>query len=793
MNWTCIVITCSSLNRARAVEKELECLKKKGKIEESTILLVVQDPADNIGSGAATLNALVVVTEVLSAQQNYTVLTSDVLEDAVILILHYGRQYQFDVCGKAFIQLPCEVNVKIPGKAHCQMASGVLTNIGNTLNLLEKLVLNYGPGVWVASTDMLLWTKEQNELNLNAGSRDVALFCVPADLEYGSDHGVVKMDHQGCVEDILFCQDVNVIQDCCLENGKVPLVSGLVYLSENVVESLLDIHGLSPLDSCTYIGVDSGTEPLQVSLYFDILVAMATCVSREEFLEGDRWTNYSSRCGYNTEGVKAMIRARSLVWDHLSSFQMSCVILEGIEHLYWSEHSTAEDHMAILRKCSQMGRIHSYVEGELSNPPIDCLLLNSLVSVSRSSTLGKRTILSSSTVSVEKVHIGDDCLVSDMKIMVKDKVVIPEKTVILGFQITPLDGSSSESLDVPVVMGIKDIPFLSMSDSRSTFCNIPWEKFFQQTGILPQDVWDELYIEESRCSLMNACLFPVSSSITDVLWLRTVCSNNDHLVKWKKSRRLSLQQILDHQNCLSQFSIRRDRYAQVTCRIVADKLQQEQRLSILPYCLSACAEGWDHMLLSALDQEEIVKADMWTTSDMFIVHYLHHLAITFHPSPFSVPHIDSEKAGDIAGGTDALRKEREKWLDSPDHVMRAARHYEGALQALIRHAVMSSYEHIKLVPSELPSMNTWVTAKCPARVDLQGGWTDTPPICYEMGGSVVNIAVLVDGKVQKPIGARARRIQDLHLKFTIGNDEHSPKFIIGEINNLLDYNQPKAH
>ncbi|XP_076331169.1 L-fucose kinase-like isoform X2 [Tachypleus tridentatus] len=150
-----------------------------------------------------------------------------------------------------------------------------------------------------------------------------------------------------------------------------------------------------------------------------------------------------------------------------------------------------------------------------------------------------------------------------------------------------------------------------------------------------------------------------------------------------------------------------------------------------------------------------------------------------------------QEVGDIVGGIDALRKEREKWLDSPDLVMRAARHYEGALQALIRHAVMSVYEHIKLAPSALPPMNTWVTAECPARVDLQGGWTDTPPICYEMGGSVVNVAVLVDGK--KPIGARARRVQDLHLKFTIGSDQYSPKFIIGEINDLLDYNQPKTH
>lgn len=52
-----------------------------------------------------------------------------------------------------------------------------------------------------------------------------------------------------------------------------------------------------------------------------------------------------------------------------------------------------------------------------------------------------------------------------------------------------------------------------------------------------------------------------------------------------------------------------------------------------------------------------------------------------------------------------------------------------------------------LSPCALPAIGTYVTAECPARIDLQGGWSDTPPICYELGGSVVNIAILVDGKV----------------------------------------------
>ena len=44
---------------------------------------------------------------------------------------------------------------------------------------------------------------------------------------------------------------------------------------------------------------------------------------------------------------------------------------------------------------------------------------------------------------------------------------------------------------------------------------------------------------------------------------------------------------------------------------------------------------------------------------------------------------------DIAGGFAAMAAERRNWLSDPSRLVRAARHYEGAAQILIRHAVMS--------------------------------------------------------------------------------------------------------
>ena len=39
-----------------------------------------------------------------------------------------------------------------------------------------------------------------------------------------------------------------------------------------------------------------------------------------------------------------------------------------------------------------------------------------------------------------------------------------------------------------------------------------------------------------------------------------------------------------------------------------------------------------------------------------------------------------------------------------------------------------------------------VVAVSPVRIDLAGGWSDTPPICYEMSGAVLNVAITVDTK-----------------------------------------------
>jgi galactokinase/mevalonate kinase-like predicted kinase len=54
-----------------------------------------------------------------------------------------------------------------------------------------------------------------------------------------------------------------------------------------------------------------------------------------------------------------------------------------------------------------------------------------------------------------------------------------------------------------------------------------------------------------------------------------------------------------------------------------------------------------------------------------------------------------------------------------------------------------------------------VWGRAPVRIDLAGGWSDTPPYCLEHGGATMNLALDLNG--QPPIQVFARRIAEPHL------------------------------
>ncbi len=81
-----------------------------------------------------------------------------------------------------------------------------------------------------------------------------------------------------------------------------------------------------------------------------------------------------------------------------------------------------------------------------------------------------------------------------------------------------------------------------------------------------------------------------------------------------------------------------------------------------------------------------------------------------------------------------------------------------------------------------------VWGRAPARLDLGGGWTDTPPYSLERGGCVINAAAELNG--QAPIQAYARVIERREIR--INSIDHSTRLVIRDLDELLDYGEPAS-
>ncbi len=89
----------------------------------------------------------------------------------------------------------------------------------------------------------------------------------------------------------------------------------------------------------------------------------------------------------------------------------------------------------------------------------------------------------------------------------------------------------------------------------------------------------------------------------------------------------------------------------------------------------------------------------------------------------------------------------------------------------------------------LPRCNVYsdqiVWARSPARLDIAGGWTDTPPHCMHYGGNVVNIAVELNG--QPPIQVYIR-LSNQH-KIVMRSIDNGVMEEIETFDDLADYNK----
>lgn len=110
-------------------------------------------------------------------------------------------------------------------------------------------------------------------------------------------------------------------------------------------------------------------------------------------------------------------------------------------------------------------------------------------------------------------------------------------------------------------------------------------------------------------------------------------------------------------------------------------------------------------------------------------------------------------------------------LAEPDDPQ-AARQFTSEAFGMLRRLIVQEMEQKPVRPRRNVLDDQIIWGRSPVRLDLAGGWTDTPPYCIENGGQVVNLAVDLNG--QPPIQVFGRICDAPHIvlrSIDLGIDE----------------------
>uniref|UniRef100_H3ATB4 L-fucose kinase n=1 Tax=Latimeria chalumnae TaxID=7897 RepID=H3ATB4_LATCH len=670
-----------------------------------------------------------------------------------------------------------------------------------------QLAIGCPPGVWVCSTDMILTISSTPEISWDA-FRGVRVVSVPGDVAYARDHGVYLFNQQGFVCNIIYQGSDERIRQCAQEDGRVPLVSGIVFFSSEAAEHLLATHVVPPLDACTYMGLDSGARPIQTLLYLNGLACSCENAPATDFI----FTSFPIFLRqYDPETANLAKKTKPIIWKverRCDATIFSAYVPDGC---YSYMTMSARDHIQTLTvrtKDISGFMFHKVVHSHITHPQLleeGCSVVNSLL---------EREVLVRSQSVIQHCHlqgscqIGPGCFLSgvDMTSAAALQNCQLSDAIIQGHNIRLRD----MRVKVFTAFGHHDDLQVSPATEASTFLNLKWTEFFKRTGISYSDIWKQGARSEVE-NLLNAQLFPVFHAsepvgIEDVLWflgLEAKGKSQSCLQKWLSSWRMSLKEILACLDQEAELEARRQLFFTRAQHRVRDVLLTRKDNGLLPLFRAAVNEGYELQIVTTLDQVATETMDPGVAARaLACIADVLGCAAKGEGGLRSGPAANQSwsqafqllESGNVAQGVLKLSEERAKWLGRPNLLVRAARHYEGAEQILIRQAVMSACRFITTERTESPPLNQWVVAECPARIDISGGWSDTPPITYEHGGAVVNIAILVDKR--KPIGARARRIAEprLVLGSTSGVREGEAETVIvcETLDDVRDYCQPHA-
>jgi galactokinase/mevalonate kinase-like predicted kinase len=302
---------------------------------------------------------------------------------------------------------------------------------------------------------------------------------------------------------------------------------------------------------------------------------------------------------------------------------------------------------------------------------------------------------------------------------------------------TPPVGASARCLRV---YGFNDSFKGAIGDISTHWLGEPCKLWFQRRGITLADCG-----LSPNTDIQEARLFPILESealnAQMVSWMSSQAPETDSelLAVWKNSERLSAQEITERFNPARLLDERRLQIASITPRLFAQR-----------------------------GNNPFYRLDLDSTARFF--------ADTNAPTPaLSIPTgspVDFLAEAMFCAQVAEIRGERSLSADCEKRAF-----------SFLSDLVVDRMASKKCAPIRTAVDDQIVWGRCPIRIDLAGGWTDTPPYCLKRGGAVVNVALDLNG--QPPVQVFAR--VPLHREIVIRSIDLGAETRICTFEELADF------
>ncbi len=300
------------------------------------------------------------------------------------------------------------------------------------------------------------------------------------------------------------------------------------------------------------------------------------------------------------------------------------------------------------------------------------------------------------------IMIGAGAMLSNVTVDATSVLRVPENTLVYGAALRV----ARQRGTVIVVCGVNDDP-----KTDHSLCNLSLKQWLKLARVKPRDLWPA---GEKKRNLWTARLYPMwgaNEDWSDILWLaRPQTATAAQRTAWRKARRYSMGEVL---------------------ALVDAAAMAEHRDTIAGR-------------LEAMQWLQSVKANTASSVQGAIAHF----GVRGYGQ--LVQAIAAEAANN---DLNPLTRARLNWslaeiVSRPLFPRGAAGKIKPILLrqqafAAVRDAVNSSASFAKnnAQAASLQHLPHRVKALAPVRLDLAGGWSDTPPYCLEEGGAVVNVAI----------------------------------------------------